>query len=66
MEKAGNTPSWHKCPLNTNEKRRIIEGSLEKISVFPDEFWPATSSGWEGISLKIWMGHIMDGIPIEK
>ena len=55
MEMAGDKPIWIKCPLNTEENRKEIEGNLEKIKVFPREHRPAKKRSWPGISLRDWM-----------
>ena len=55
MEMAGDKPIWIKCPLNTEENRKEIEGNLEKIRVFPREHRPLKKRSWPGISLGDWM-----------
>jgi len=55
MEMAGDKPCWVGCVFNTEENRKIIEGNLGKIRVFPKEFRPPKTRSWPGISLGDWM-----------
>lgn len=58
IEMAGDKPNWYKCPLKTEEnKKRIEEGDLKEVRVFPREYRPAKGK-WNGFPLKIWMRHI--------
>jgi len=61
MEMEGNEVRWPSgCPFNTEEnKKRIEEGDLKEVMVFPREHRP-TKGKWKGWTLKIWMRHIAD------
>lgn len=60
METEGNSPDWHKCPLNTEGSRKKLEKFAGSIRVFPREFQPPLLKKWSGLSLKEWMHHIFD------
>jgi len=60
IEIAGNEVRWSGCPFNTEEnKKRIEEGDLKEVIVFPREHRPEKGK-WGGWPLEVWMRHIDD------
>ena len=51
-------PDWEKCGINTEDKRKELEGISDTTQVFPMEFYPKKGGEWEGMSLREWMAYI--------
>jgi hypothetical protein len=64
MQMNNETPDYQKCsPGEYEEYMNNTGGKLqqlaEKVQVFPKEFHPPNSNGWEGMSLRQWMDYIL-------
>jgi hypothetical protein len=66
MEMVLSKPSWHECPLNTEENKQRLELIERRIRVFPKEFRPLKAGSWKGIPLTRWRDYVIDGKPIKK
>ena len=58
MEIDGDTPDWGKCPHNTEENRKGLTKILDKVRLFPKEFYPPRTKSWGGITLRQWIQYL--------
>lgn len=59
MEMKGEYPSWEKCDvIITPDKKKLI-WSLDKVIVFPNEFFPPSKKRWSGKPFTGWYSYIV-------
>ena len=61
MEMSNQEICWNKCRLNKEGSSLPVEKLLESAVIFPNELMPKGASSWEGIPLKKWYEHIING-----
>ncbi len=59
MEMKGEYPSWEKCDVMITPNKEKFIGSLSKVTVFPDEFFPPNKKKWSGKSFTGWYSYIV-------